>query len=396
MLKILVAHNAYQHRGGEDMVVDAEVELLRSRGHEVEIYHLHNDEINGMSRATAAATAIWSRRTERDIDDLCGRFQPDVIHVHNTFPLISPSLYWAASKRRVPVVQTLHNFRLLCPQAIFLRDGKICEDCVGKVPWRAVTRKCYRDSSLQSAVLAGMLVTHRAIGSYRERVTRYVALNSFARDKYVAGGLPSELFRIKPNFVASSTVPSWNSRNGGMYVGRLSSEKGVNVLVGAASLSGRLNIDVIGGGPLEDMAKEAFGERYLGFRKLDEIMERMQTARYLVLPSVCYENSPRTIVEAFSCGVPVIASRLGALIDIVRDGETGLLFHPGDPADLAAKVAWAESHPEEMARMGRAARAEYELKYTPERNYDMLLDIYEDAIRAIDREPAAAQRQARA
>lgn len=389
-MKILIAHNAYQHRGGEDAVVDAEVALLRGYGHEVEVYQLHNDALNQMSRAAAATTAIWSRQSASDIDALCDRFRPDVIHVHNTFPLISPSLYWAAAKRKVPVVQTLHNFRLLCPQAIFLREGKICEDCIGKVPWRSVTRKCYRESAMQSAVLTGMLTAHRAIGTYRERVTRYIALNKFARDKYVAGGLPAERFRIKPNFVPSSTQPTWENRNGGLYVGRLSSEKGLDVLAAAVRLNGDAGVQVIGSGPLEPLAKDAFGERYLGYRPLEDIMRRMESARFLVLPSICYENSPRTIVEAFSCGLPVIASRLGALVDIVKDGKTGLLFEPGNATDLAAKMAWAASHPEEMARMGKAAREEYEAEFTPERNYEMLMDIYEDAISSVRRERHAA------
>ncbi|WP_194721534.1 glycosyltransferase [Noviherbaspirillum malthae] len=389
-MKILIAHNAYQHRGGEDAVVDAEVALLREHGHEVEVYAQHNDALNSMPRAAAAMTAIWSHRSAGDIESLCERFHPDVIHVHNTFPLISPSLYWAAARRHVPVVQTLHNFRLLCPQAIFLRDGKICEDCIGKLPWRAVTRKCYRDSTVQSAVITSMLATHRAIGTYRERVTRYIALNSFARDKYIEGGLPASRFRIKPNFVGSTAHPTWEQRSGGMYVGRLSSEKGLDVLARAVQLAPGVPVDVIGSGPLEALAKEAFGEHLLGFLPLERIMERMGTAQFLVLPSICYENSPRTIVEAFSCGLPVIASRLGALIDIVRDGETGLLFNPGDASDLAAKMAWAAANPEEMKRMGRAARAEYEAKYTPERNYDLLIDIYEDAISTLTREAHAA------
>jgi glycosyltransferase involved in cell wall biosynthesis len=283
-------------------------------------------------------------------------------------------------------VQTLHNFRLLCPQAIFLREGKICEDCVGKLPWRAVTRKCYRQSALQSAVLTGMLATHRALGTYRQRVTRYIALNRFARTKYIEGGLPAELFRIKPNFVPSTRLPVWSGRSGGLYVGRLSSEKGLDVLAEAVRQTSAAPIDVIGSGPLEALAQEAFGERYLGFRPLDEIMERMNAACFLVLPSVCYENSPRTIVEAFSCGLPVIASRLGALPDIVRDGVTGLLFNPGDAADLAKKIAWAAAHPVQMTRMGQAARAEYEAEYTPERNYEILMDIYDDAISTLRRE----------
>jgi glycosyltransferase involved in cell wall biosynthesis len=385
-MKILIAHNAYQHRGGEDAVVDAEISLLREHGHEVEIYRLHNDALKQMSGAAAAVSAVWSHRSSGDIDHLCDRFAPDVIHVHNTFPLISPSLYWAAARRAVPVVQTLHNFRLLCPQAIFLRDGKICEDCIGKLPWRAVVRKCYRESAAQSAVVTGMLAVHRAIGTYRERVTRYIALNKFARDKYVEGGLPAARFRIKPNFAPSMQERSWNDRHGGLYVGRLSSEKGLEVLAGATRLAAQVPIEVIGGGPLEPLARQAFGDRYLGFRPLDDIMRRMQTAQFMVLPSICYENSPRTIVEAFSCGLPVIASRLGALADIVTDGVTGLLFTPGDARDLAEKIAWAAAHPEQMAHMGQAARAEYEAHYTPERNHEMLMDIYEDAITAVHRE----------
>lgn len=389
-MKILIAHNAYQHRGGEDAVVEAEVALLRSHGHAVEIYRQHNDALNHMSRAAAAVSTIWSQRSANEVEELCKKFVPEVIHVHNTFPLISPSLYWTAARMHIPVVQTLHNFRLLCPQAIFLRDGKICEDCIGKVPWRSVTRKCYRDSAMQSAVITSMLTTHRAIGTYRERITRYIALNRFARSKYIEGGLPAERIRIKPNFVPSAALPSWQKRRGGLYVGRLSSEKGLDVLADAMKLAEHVPVEVIGSGPLEALATRSFGDRYLGYRSLDDIMARMGAAQFMVLPSICYENSPRTIVEAFSCGLPVIASRLGALVDIVRDGVTGLLFNPGDAADLADKITWAAAHPEQMARMGRAARAEYDAEYTPDRNYEMLMDIYEDAITTVHRERRAA------
>ncbi|RJG05770.1 glycosyltransferase family 1 protein [Noviherbaspirillum cavernae] len=389
-MKILVAHNTYQHRGGEDAVVDAEIALLREHGHDVMVYRQHNDALNHMSRAVAAVSTIWSSRAAGEVADVCKSFQPDVIHAHNTFPLISPSLYWTASRGRIPVVQTLHNFRLLCPQAIFLRDGKICEDCVGKLPWRSVTRKCYRESAMQSAVITGMLATHRMIGTYEERVTRYIALNSFARDKYIEGGLPAERFRIKPNFVASAVMPEWNGRSGGMCVGRLSSEKGLDVLANAVRMLDQPAIDVIGSGPLQALMEDTLGDRYLGYMALDDIMQRMRKAQFLLVPSICYENSPRTIVEAYACGLPVIASRLGALIDIVRDGITGLLFNPGDAADLAAKIAWAQAHPDAMLKMGRAAREEYEAHYTPERNYQMLMEIYEDAIAAPHRERHAA------
>jgi len=389
-MKILIAHNAYQQRGGEDMVVEAEIALLREHGHAVEVYRRHNDDLAAMPRAQAAAATLWSPRSARDIEELCCSFAPDVIHVHNTFPLISPSLYWAAARCGVPVVQTLHNFRLLCPQAIFLRDGRICEDCVGKTPWRAIGRKCYRESALQSAVLTGMLAAHRALGTYRHRITRYIALTPFARDKYVQGGLPAERFRIKPNFIAAPQRPPQDAREGGLYVGRLSVEKGIDVLTDAARLLPGHGVQVIGAGPLDGAVRSAFGEAWLGPRALDEILERMTRARFLVLPSICYENAPRTIVEAFSRGLPVLASRLGALADIVEDGRTGLLFAPGDAHDLAAKIAWANAHPGEMARMGRAAREEYERQYTPQRNHELLIDIYEDAIAALQRHPCPA------
>ena len=385
-MKILFAHNAYQNFGGEDAVVNAEIALLRSHGHEVELYKRHNDELHHLSSASAAITAIWSRRSADEVNNACEILQPDLIHVHNTFPLISPSIYWTAARKKIPVVQTLHNFRFLCPQGTFLRNGMICEDCLGKVPWRAVVRKCYRDSVPQSAVLVSMLGAHRTAGTYRNKVARYIALSAFSRDRFIEGGLPAEQLRIKPNFVESEIPPDWNDRHGGLFVGRLANDKGIDTLLKAVRIGGNTDIEVIGGGPYEALVAKYFEERYLGFLSRGDIMKRMRSSSFLIVPSVGYEQMPITILEAFSCGLPVIASRLGSLIDIVQDGVTGLLFNSGDAADLAAKIAWANAHPKEMHRMGRAARAEYEAKYTPLINYQMLLEIYEDAIAAVHRE----------
>ena len=266
---------------------------------------------------------------------------------------------------------------------MFLRDGRVCEDCLGRLPWRAVTRKCYRGSSLQSAVLATSIGVHWRIGTFREKVTRYIALNTFCRDKFISGGLPAERMRIKPNFIESAAAPDWNERNGGLFVGRLSREKGIDVLAKAISNTAIGALRVIGGGEMEKLAHQSFSENYLGFRKLDEILALMRKSSYLVVPSICFENFPRTIVEAFSSGLPVIASRIGALEEIVKEGVTGILFEPGNAQDLAAKLAWAESNPQEMLRMGRTAREEYEARYAPNKNYDMLIAIYDDAIAAI-------------
>jgi glycosyltransferase involved in cell wall biosynthesis len=398
-MRILIAHNAYRLAGGEDAVVDAESTLLRDRGHDVVLYRRHNDELQSMSPAGAAAAAIWSHRSSSDMAALCARLRPDVIHVHNTFPLMSPSILWAAAKRRIPVVQTLHNFRLLCPQAMFLRDGKVCEDCLGKLPWRGVTRKCYRESALQSAVAAGVLTTHRALGTYRDHVTLFVALSAFCRDKFIAGGLPADRIRIKPNFVAADPMSAEANekaanerveRRGGLFVGRLSSEKGLDVLAGAEAINGDASVRVVGTGPLEEFARNAFGERFLGPQPPERVFELLCSARYLVAPSTCYESFGLALIEAFACGTPVIASRHGAFAELVEDGVNGLLFSPGDARDLAEKIAWAKSYPERMLEMGRAARRDYEARYTPQRNYEMLLSIYADAVKAVGEERHAA------
>lgn len=381
--RVLIVHSAYQQRGGEDSVVDAELALLRDAGHEVALYRRDNAEVERMGRLQLAAETLWSRRTGAEIDAEIDRFAPDVIHVHNTMPLVSPSVYWAAARRRVPVVQTLHNFRLMCPQGMLLREQSVCEDCVGHVPWRAVAHRCYRGSVAGSAVLASTVTLHRAIGTYRRRVTRYIALNRFCRDKFVEGGLPPERIRIKPNFLDMDTPAVPPERDGGLFVGRLSIEKGVHVLARALGADPSLRVSVVGTGELDDATRAAFGDRLLGFKPLPEILARMQRAAYLVLPSIWYENFPRTIVEAYACGLPVIASRLGALPEIVRDGETGLLFDPGSSDDLHRKLTWAQQHPQAMAEMGARARREYETLYTPAVNHRMLAGIYDEAIEEV-------------
>lgn len=378
-MRILTVHNAYQQKGGEDSVVESEIALLRSYDHQVACYSRHNDEIAEMSQASLVTQTLWSSRSKAAIERLIADFQPDVIHVHNTFPLISPSLYWAADVTAVPVVQTLHNFRLLCPQAMFLRDGKVCEDCLGKLPWRGVVHACYRDSAAQSAVLGGMLVLHRALGTYRSKVTRYIALNEFCRNKFIEGGLPAKRIAIKPNFV-DSPAPEARERHGFLYVGRLSPEKGIATLAQAALLAPAASLRVAGSGPEQHVLQGISSVELLGPLANHDISREMNQAVALVLPSIWYENFPRTLVEAFACGLSVIASRLGAMAELIEEGKTGLLFEPGSAADLAKKMAWAEENPVAMRQMGKRARLEYEAKYSPSRNYEQLMAIYGEAI----------------
>lgn len=378
-MRILVVHNAYQHKGGEDFVMEAEVALLRDRGHEVELFLRHNDSLSAMSASSAAAQTFWSTSVAREFERRLLDFKPAVVHAHNTFPLVSPAIYWVAARLSVPVVQTLHNFRLLCPQAMFLREGKVCEDCLGKIPWRGAIRGCYRDSIPQSAVVAGMLTAHRTIGTWQEKVTRYIALNAFSRNKFIEGGLPASRIVIKPNFVDFDAPPAVE-RSGFLFVGRLSAEKGIGVLVKASRNLQGAPIRVAGTGPEGKLLEDASWIEALGTLSGDAVRAEMCRAMALVLPSICYEQFPRTLVEAFGCGLPVITSRLGALPELVIDGVTGLLFDSGNTQDLAEKMRWAMAHPAQMAEMGRNGRKAYEMEFTADRNYRQLISIYDEAI----------------
>lgn len=377
--RILIVHNAYQHRGGEDSVVESEITLLRSHGHAVETYFRTNNDITEIPPLSLARQTLWSSQTTLDIAELIGNFRPDVIHAHNTVPLISPSLYWMADRARVPVVQTLHNFRLFCLNAVFLREGKVCEDCLGRLPWRGVAYACYRGSRAASATLAGMLTLHRGLRTYSKLVTRYIALNEFCRNKFIEGGLPEDRIAVKPNFVDIHQIPA-TRRHGLLFVGRLSVEKGVAVLARASALMSNAHLRVAGEGPEEALLEGLSEVERLGSLQGEIVRQEMNNAVALVVPSICYENFPRTIVEAFACSLPVIASRIGALADLVKDGETGLIFEPGNARDLADKMTWALAHPEQMIAMGQKARACYESHYTAERNYKQLIAIYHDAI----------------
>ncbi len=386
--RVLMVHNAYQMAGGEDSVVAAERALLRRHGHEVIDLRRDNQRIDPlvgpMGRLRLAAETLWSCATHAEALTLLRKERPAVVHVHNTFPLISPSLYWACAQVGIPVVQTLHNFRLACPQAMFLREGKVCERCLGKLPLPALAHGCYRESRAQTAVVVGMLALHRSLRTFERKVTRYIALNEFCRTKFIQAGLPEHRIAVKPNFVDIPRRPQTRARAGLLFVGRLSAEKGIEVLRDAwRTTSPRcetLRLRVAGVGPAAALLENAPGIELLGARTPEQVDAEMGKASALVLPSIWYENFPRTLVEAFAAGLPVIASRIGALAELVEDGHTGLLFEPGNADDLARTLRWAHAHPDEMAAMGDNARACYESRYTPDINYRQLLAIHRSAI----------------
>jgi glycosyltransferase involved in cell wall biosynthesis len=332
--------------------------------------------------------APWSRKSYERVLKVCRDVRPDIAHVHNFWMRLSPSVHAACHAAGVPTVQTLHNFRLMCANATFLREGAICEDCLGKTPWRGVVRKCYRDSAMASAAVAGMMVANRVRRTWVRDVDAFIALSEHSREKFVAAGLPEERIFVKPNFAEGpECVPASPSASGNVvFAGRLSPEKGARVLIeawtsGSLGEVGRLYI--AGDGPergeLERLAAGTQSIAFLGALGAGEVHNLLVSARVVAVPSVCFENFPRVIAEAFSCGRPVAGSALGAVGEIVRDGECGLTFPHGDSATLSRVLRRILTDGDLADRMGQRARAEFERKYSADRNYEFLTSIYASA-----------------
>jgi glycosyltransferase involved in cell wall biosynthesis len=388
-MKILAVHNRYQRPGGEDQVFVDETALLETRNHNVMRYEVHNDQVKQMNRLTLAKDTVWNTSTYRELGALIRRERPDVVHFHNTLPLVSPAGYYAVRAEGVPVIQTLHNYRLLCPVALFFRDGRVCEDCMGKaVPWPGVVHRCYRGSRTASGMIATMLTVHRALRTWAKMVDVYVALTEFARSKFIEGGLPAGKIVVKPNFV--SPDPGRGQGGGGyaLFVGRLAPEKGTGTMLAAWDrLRTRIPLKIVGDGPLRDRVVSAAARQsnveWLGHRPVADVHALMGKADMLVFPSQWYETFGRVAAEAFAAGTPVIAANIGAVAELVEHGRTGLKFRPGDPEDLVTQVEWALSHPAQLRRMREEVRTEFEAKYTAERNYRALMEIYEAALEKV-------------
>ncbi|MEN8447610.1 MAG: glycosyltransferase [Cyanobacteria bacterium J06555_13] len=381
-MRILSIHNEYQIRGGEDESCASEEQLLRDNGHEVVSFKEHNDRIKTLGKITLAANTIWSRTSYQTVDNLLKEQPFDIVHVQNFFPLISPSVYYAAQRRGVPVIQTLRNYRLLCPNGLFFRQGSVCEDCLGKViPYPGIVHSCYREDRAASTMVTAMVSTHRAFKTWTQAVDRYISLTHFARNKFIEGGFPADNIVVKPNFVAPDPGPGDGLGGYALYVGRLSVEKGLNILLEAwPTLEKPMPLKIVGDGPLSEYVAQMC-DRYshiewLGRRPMSEVHNLMGNAALLVFPSKWYETFGRVAVEAFAKGTPVVASRIGAIAELITHQQTGLLFNPGDAEDLAVQVNWLNSHPQQLITMRATVRSEYTDKYTPEINYQQLMDIY--------------------
>lgn len=378
--RVLLVHNRYLQRGGEDVVFETEKRLLKERGHQVFEYVEDNAHLLRWWPPRVAAHAIWSVTTYRRVRALLAAVKPDVVHFHNTFAMVSPSAYYAARAAGAPIVQTLHNYRLGCPAGAMYRNGSVCEECVRRrVKWPAVWRGCYHSSRVHSAAVAGMVFCHFALRTWQRVVDVYIALSHFARSRHILGGLPADKIVVKPNFVYPDTGPGRGEGDYALFVGRLCEEKGVHVLAMAwRALRIRVPLRIVGTGPLADLVAN-LGRAditWLGAKSHSEVLSLMKSARFLVMPSLQYENFPLALAEAFCAGLPAIVSAHGAMKEIVDHGRTGLHFPPSDYRGLASQVEWAATHPEALDRMRVAARTEFEERYSAEANYKMLLQIY--------------------
>ncbi|SHK88636.1 glycosyltransferase family 4 protein [Hymenobacter psychrotolerans] len=390
MLRILLIHNFYQQPGGEDAVFRAECALLRANGHAVETLEFHNTDIEtgALGKLRAGLLGFYNPGSARRLRTAVAAFRPDVIHIHNLFPVGSPALLWAAHAAGVPVVMTLHNYRLICPGALLYTDGKLYEASVHRLfPWDAVRRKLYRNSAVQTAAVAAITGLHKLLGTWRWGVRRYITLTQFARQRYLDSSLrlrPEQVvyksnFLVEPAPVASAA----RRANHLLFVGRLSPEKGLHTLLAAAAAHA-LPLVVVGDGPLlaevEACAAATPSVQYAGPADAAGVAAAMRHCRALVMPSECVEGMPMVVLEAFAAGTPVLAARRGGPGEMVKPGSNGLLFEPGDAEGLAQAAHSLLADAELARRLGEGGRASYEALYTPARNYARLLSIYQEAV----------------
>ena len=385
-MRVLIVHNRYQQRGGEDAVVDAETGLLAARGVEVERLDANNEFIQGawakiqVSVRQLAGSPDMRQRLDRTLK----QFRPDVVHVHNWFPTVSASIFRQCKAANIPIVHTIHNYRLLCVGATLFRDGHVCEDCIGTTFRTAgIVHKCYRNSMLGSAVCTGGMLAHWTAGTWQHSVDRFIALTEFSRRKLIEGGLPEDKIVVKPNFVEPAPQPGSGDGNYFLFAGRLTEEKGLRTLIECWKNGPELApLRIVGEGPLHDeVQKAAAGMRnvhLLGMKSNEEVVFLMKDAKATLCPSLWYEGMPRVVIESLAVGTPVVATNIGGYPEMIVDGESGALCGSGDAGALLRCIRELEGKAA-FPRMRSQARLRFLAEYTGEKNFSVLLNIYRNA-----------------
>ncbi len=388
-MRILIVHNQYQQSGGEDAVAETEYALLKEFKEDVRLYKRNNSEIISYSllqKINFVLNISWSRRSYQEMKKILREFRPDVVHFHNIFFMLSPSVYAACLEKNIPVVHSLHNFRLRCANGLFFRNNHVCEDCLRKSLWQGVWHRCYKNSRFITALVVSMLERHWKRGTWVNMVDYYITATEFSRQKMIQAGIPSQKIVVKPNCVRSHSPQSRQRQEYALYAGRLSPEKGLRLLLQTWRSLPNIPLKIMGDGPLMEELKNFVEDHnmkhveFLGFVSKERYTQYMSGAKFIVVPSLCYENFPRIIAEAYAFGVPILASRLGTMQDLVIDFQTGRLFKPGNTNDLIEKACWLADHQVELDQMSQRARQEYEQKYSAPQNYDFLMAIYKKAV----------------
>jgi glycosyltransferase involved in cell wall biosynthesis len=390
-MKILQAHNIYQQAGGEDVVVEAEKQLLEDHGHDVVQYIRHNNAIKQPAQKIRLLfSAHYSRRSRKDFGNWLRTEKPDIVHVHNFFPLITPAIFDACRYFEVPAVLTLHNYRIIYPNGLLMHNGQIDERPLHKSAYSCVKDKVYRDSLLQTAVVAHMIEYHKRNNTWNSKVDGLITFTNFSKSKFVEYGIKPEKLSIKPNFIQDQpNIAKLNheARHHEFYVfvGRVSKEKGVETLIDTwQKLPDKIPLVIIGDGPqaasLREKSRSNPNIIWKGYQKKDITLAYIKQAKALLFPSVWYEGFPMTILEAFSLSTPVISTNIGSQAEIISDGYDGMHFKVGNAEDLAAKIKLIEEEPGLPKNLGDNARRTYLSKYTPDINYQILQGIYESVL----------------
>lgn len=384
-MRILFIHNYYKQAGGEDQVVAKEVNLLKERGHEVSLLAFHNDQL--ASGWKIIPSFFYNKTSYQQTLSHLQHFRPEVVHVHNFFYQASISIFEAIKKMKIPIVLTLHNYRMVCANALLMREDKPCELCLQKTfPIEGIRHKCFQDSYVKTALLTSMTAWNKWNKRLEKLVDKVIVLTEFAKQKILTSSLqfsPDQLV-VKPNSVDDSPVLTAAARQHYyVFVGRLSKEKGIETIMQAASQS-TVPIMIIGDGPLKGLVEERANKhahlQCLGKQPHSQVMQYIQESYGLILPSTCYEGLPTTVLEAFAAGTPVIASDLDNLNTIITNHQNGLSFRTGDGTHLKECLLSLDQTPKKRAELGRQARLTYKQYYTHEQNYQQLFQLYESLL----------------
>lgn len=391
-MRILILHNYYgsESPSGENIVVDKEVKMLREYGHSVKLYSRSSDEIRNIKyfgKIIGASATPWNPFSAQKVSKVIKDFQPDIVHAHNTFPLLSPSVFHAIGNKAAKVL-TLHNYRLLCSSGIPLRNGEVCLDCVkNRSIMPSLMHGCYRNSRIATIPIATKIGLHRLIGTWHKKIDAFIVLSDIQKKVMTEGGLPEKKIHIKPNFTnkPKTFIPFKDRKNQVLFVGRLSKEKGVQTLISAWKKWGHKapKLIIIGDGPdrkyLENLAN-GLPISFLGKKNHNKVEHELSSSRLLIVPSEWMEIFGLVVIEAFSVGTPAAVSNLGALPSLVQNGKNGVIFESGNISSLLSSIQPILSDNIMLEKLSINAKETFEVKFNQKTNYNNLINIYKNAL----------------